>query len=185
MREHFQRRLSQTAILALAFGLAPAGGNSASMGVTSQSLNALIYPVAKLSAPVTVTMTSGANRFDAFQAVVPIGFRARTSIAGGGTITLQITSDFSPAGGPSAAAGALQYSCSGASLGTPCSGIQTATPNSQTPVLALPAAACTGGGGACSAGDSNSLNLNFTLADDASYATGSYSAQLTFIISAT
>ena len=163
----------------------PTYGYAAATGVASQNLSALLYPIAKLSAPPSATLAPSASGFGVFSAVIPISYRARTTGSGGGNITLQVTSDFSPAGGPSVAGGALQYSCSGASLGTPCSGWQTAALGYQTPVLTLPSTACTGGGGACSGPDSNSLNLNFTLTDDPVYATGSYSVQLTFIISAT
>jgi hypothetical protein len=154
-------------------------------GTGTQTLNALIYPAAKLSVPASVSLTNGATRFAAFQASLPISYRARTTAAGGGAMTFQVTSDFSPAGGPSAATGALSYTCTSANLGTVCSGSQTASTTLQTPVLTLPASACTGGGGACSAQDPNSMTLNFTVVDDPGYATGSYSAKVTLIISAT
>ncbi|MBZ5580093.1 MAG: hypothetical protein LAP40_26330 [Acidobacteriia bacterium] len=171
--------------LAMAAWLMAGTEGRASTGMASQTLSAWLYPTAKLSVPAATTMSPGAGRFRSFSAVMPVTYRARTTAGGGGSITLQVTGDFSPAGGPSVSGGALQYSCSEASLGTACAGLQTAAVGYQTPVLTVPAAACTGGGGACSAADSNSLRLNFTLADDPGYATGSYSAQLTFIISAT
>jgi hypothetical protein len=114
-----------------------------------------------------------------------VSYRARTTPVGGGSITLNVSSDLSPSGGPSAATGALAYTCSGATLGTACSGSQTASTTVQTPVLTLPASACTGGGGACSSQNPNSVNLSFTLTDNPVYAAGAYSAKVTFIISAT
>jgi hypothetical protein len=95
-----------------------------------------------------------------------------------------VASDFSPSGGPTAASGALTYLCGGANLGTACSGTQTASTTTQTPVLSVPASACTGGGGACSSQNPNSVSLTFTLIDSPVYSTGTYSANITFTISA-
>ena len=167
------------------FGLVPWGPVSGATGSATQSLTALLYPAAKLSVPATVGMTAASGKFSSFQASLPISYRVRTSAHGGGTISVQVTSDFSPPGGPSAGSGALLYSCGSASLGTPCSGTQVAATNSQTPILSLPAAACTGNGGFCRSQDPNAMTILFTLPDDPSYTTGSYSAQLTFVISAT
>ena len=55
----------------------------------------------------------------------------------------------------------------------------------QTLVVVIPGQACTGGGGACSSADPNSVSINFVLSNDPGYQTGTYSAQLTFTISAT
>src|ERR1035441_897132 len=169
---------------ALVFAL-PVATCPGATGTATETLNALIYPIAKLTVPSSVSLTAGAAKLSPFQASLPVTYRARTTPTGGGTMTLQVTSDFSPAGGPSAASGALTYTCTSANLGTACSGAQTASTTLQTPVLTLPASACTGGGGACSAQDPNSLTLNFTVVDDPRYDTGSYSAKVTFIISAT
>ena len=160
-------------------------GGVSSTASSTQSLAASITPIAKLTVPATATMTSGSTQFRPFQASVSISYRARSTPSGGGSITARVTSDFSPTGGPSAAAGALSYTCSGAMLGAACSGTQAASTTSQTPVLTLPSSACTGGGGACSSADPNSVNLTFTLTDDPGYATGIYSARITFTISAT
>ncbi len=175
----------QIRLLAIASVLTPTLGTMGSTASTTQSLNVFLYPAAKLALPASVSMQPGTSRFSPFQATVPVTYRVRTTTGGGGAITLQVTSDFSPGGGPSVNSGGLTYTCGSATLGTPCSGSQTAALNFQTPVLALPAGACTGGGAPCSAQDPNSVTLNFVLGDDPTYSTGSYSAQLTFIISAT
>jgi hypothetical protein len=169
----------------VALGTLPVGGSFGATASTTQNLNALIHAIGKLSVPASVAMTPNVNKFSPFSASLPVSYRARSTSAGGGAITVRVTSDFSPTGGPSAAAAALTYTCASATLGTPCSGTQTASTILQTPVLTLPASACTGGGGACSAQDPNTVNLSFSLADDPGYATGSYSAKLTFTISAT
>jgi hypothetical protein len=160
----------------------PAGGGT---GSATQTLSATITPGLALSAPASAVLSHSQNNFQPFQTSLALKYEARTTPTGSGRITLQVTSDFSPAGGPSAAQGALTYTCSGATLGAACSGSQTASTTAQTPVLTLPASSCTGGGGACSAQDPNSLNLTFTLTDDPAYQTGSYSATITFTISAT
>jgi hypothetical protein len=165
--------------------IVPWGSSSGATGSATQSLAAFLYPAAKLSVPASMGMTAASGKFGSFQASLPISYRVRTTSLGGGMITVQVTSDFSPQGGPSAGAGALLYSCGSASMGTPCSGTQTAATNSQTPILSLPAAACTGAGGNCRSQDPNGMTILFTLPDDPGYTTGAYSAQLTFVISAT
>ena len=156
-----------------------------STGTGSQSLSATIHPVGSISVPATATLTTSATKFQPFTGSVTLSYRARTTPGGGGNITLSVTGDFTPPGGPSVAAGALAYTCDGATLGTACSSTQTASTASQTPVVTLPASACTGGGGACSSQNPNSVNLRFILADDPGYTTGAYSAKVTFTVSAT
>lgn len=164
-------------------GIAVAPTNGAT-GSGTQTLTATFAPEGSLIVPSSATLASGATTFQPFTGAVALSYRARTTPAGGGAITVSVTSDFAPTGGPSVANGVLRYNCSGATLGTGCSGTQTATTSSQTPVLTLPASACTGGGGACSGPDPNLMNLVFALADQPNYPTGSYSARVTFTISA-
>jgi len=158
---------------------------SGSTGTGTQTLTATINPIGSLTAPASANLTSVGTTFQPFTGSFAVTYKARTTPVGGGSITLNVSSDFSPSGGPSAAGGALAYTCSAATLGTACSGSQTASTTVQTPVLTLPASACTGGGGACSSQNPNSVNLSFTLTDSPAYATGTYSAKVTFTISAT
>jgi len=162
----------------------PAGAFSGT-GTATQTLNATISPVGGLVLPGSTTLKAVGTTFQPFTGTLAVSYEVRTTPTGSGSITLQVTSDFTPAGGPSVSTGVLTYTCSGATLGTPCSGTRTASTTTQTPVLTVPASACTGGGGACSGQDPNTVNLNFTLTDDPGYATGSYSATVTFTISAT
>jgi len=173
---------SRSCLCLLALGMIPASGST---GTGNQTLSATINPVGSISAPASVSLTTGVTTFQPFKGGLTVNYWVRTTPVGGGAMTLKVSSDFSPAGGPSAASGALAYTCSGATLGTACSGSQTASTTVQTPVLTLPASACTGGGGACSSQNPNSVNLSFTLTDSPAYATGAYSAQVTFTISAT
>jgi hypothetical protein len=159
----------------------PASGGT---GTAGQTLTATLAPVGALTTPGTVTLSKNTNAFQPFTATVPVSYQVRTTPAGSGSITLRVTSDFTPSGGPSAANGALTYVCSGANLGTPCSGSQTSSTAGQTQVLSIPSSACTGGGGACSNQNPNSMTVTFTLADSPVYPTGTYSASVTFTISA-
>jgi hypothetical protein len=174
----------QSGVLLLILASLPLRSGFGVTGSTTQTLNASLSPIGKVTAPSSVALTRGSVAFTTYQATLPVTFRVRTTPTGAGSITMQVTSNFSPAGGPSVTANTLTYSCT-ASFGSPCSGSQTASTSTQTPVLTLPASACTGGGGACSGSDPNNVTLTFTLTDDPQYATGSYSAQVTFTISAT
>jgi len=175
-------RLIKLSLLLLSVSMMPAAGAT---GSASQTLSGTISPVGRIVVPASATLTTSVTTFHPFTGSLMVNYEARTTAAGGGNITLSVSGDFTPSGGPSAASGALTYTCSGATLGVPCSGTQTASTSSQTPVLTLPASACTGGGGTCSGPDPNSVNLNFTLSDDPGYSTGTYSASITFTISAT
>ena len=73
----------------------------------------------------TTTLTNVGTIFNAYTGSTSLTYKMRTTKVGGsGTITLQVTSDFSPANGPSVAtpptAGdALSYTCTAAAPGTP------------------------------------------------------------------
>jgi hypothetical protein len=152
---------------------------------TTQNVSVGIFPLGKVTVASTVPMSTGGVPFAPFTGMLPLSFRVRTSPTGGGRITAQATSDFTPRGGPSIASGDVRYTCGGASLGTPCSGSQVLSTGSQTTVLTIPAGACTGGGlNGCGAADPNSVTISFTLDNSPEYPTGNYSAQVTFTISA-
>jgi hypothetical protein len=158
---------------------------------TTQTLKAVISPLGNLfSFPNSVTLTKTGTAFNNFTGSLTIDYRARTTQStGGGTITVEATSDFTPANGPSIASppstgDALTYTCSAATLGTNCSGPLTVSTAASTNVVTFSATECTGGGGSCSSISPNTMTLNFTLTDDPKYKTGSYSATLTFTISA-
>ncbi len=152
---------------------------------TTQTLSAQINPIGKLAVGASTPLVASGTTFVTYSGTLPVSYRIRSTPTGGGSITVQATSEFSPAGGPSVSSGALTYTCSGASLGTGCSGTQTVSRTAQTQVLSVPASACTGGGGACSATDPNSVSVNFFLSNDPQFKTGTFSAALTFTISAT
>ncbi|MBZ5728204.1 MAG: hypothetical protein LAP87_24860 [Acidobacteriia bacterium] len=173
-------------VVLFVLGILPVGAGLGSTGSTTQGLTAQINVASGLTVAASAAMTPGASKFAPFQATLPVSYWARTTPTGaGGTVTVRVTSDFAPAGGPSAASGVLTYTCGGQTYGTACSGTQTASTAAQTPLLTLPPSACTGGGGSCSAASPNTVNLNLTLTDNPAYPTGSYSAVITFTISAT
>jgi hypothetical protein len=154
-------------------------------GTTTQTLSAQINAIGKVSVPATVTIANAGTTFVAYSGNLNVSYRARTTAAtGSGSLTLRATADFSPAGGPSIASGQLTYTCSAATLGSACSGTQTASTASQTSVVTMGAGLCTGGGGSCSSVNPNTVQSTFTLSNNPAYKTGTYSATLTFTISA-
>jgi len=148
---------------------------------TTQTLSATISPAGKISVPASVTLISSGTQFGTFSGNLLVSYWASTSGGGSSSVVVQASSEFSPTGGPTA--GMVTYSCTGATLGTACSGTQTIHTSSQTPVVSLPGGVCTGGGGSCSSQDPNTVQLQFQLPNKPSYKTGTFSAQLMFTIS--
>jgi hypothetical protein len=149
---------------------------------TTQTLSVNVGANGKLSVPATATLRAVDTRFGgSLSGTLTVSYWARTSTGGGGSITVQAGSDFSPTGGPSVSS--VTYLCSGATLGTGCSGSQTLATSTQTPLVALPGSACTGGGGGCSTQEPNTVLLTLSAPDKPHYKTGTYSALITFTIS--
>jgi hypothetical protein len=157
----------------------------------TQTLQATIVPLGDLflqAAPAVLTKPS--TSFNSFTGTITLTYRARTSQGTGqGAITVKATADFAPAGGPSIAdppsrGDKFTYTCSGATLGASCSGDQTVSTSIATNVVTIGASACTGGGAPCSTANPNMATVTFALSDDPKYKTGSYSATLTWTISA-
>ncbi len=153
----------------------------ADIQTTTQTMSANVSPYGKLSLPASVTLRSADTRFGGNLAgTLLVSYWARTST--GGSITVQASSNFSPSGGPSISD--VSYLCSGATLGAGCSGNQTLATSLATPAVSLPSGACTGGGGTCSTAEPNTVLLTLSAPDKPHYKTGTYSAQITFTISA-
>jgi len=149
------------------------------------NLNVTVEAEASLYVSTANTaLTSTGTLFSDYTGTTNFMYKIRTSkTSGAGNIQLKVTTDFSPSGGPSVAnpptAGdALTYSCTVSSPGTPCSGTQTASTTSNTPVGSF-------GANARSAREGNSGSVAWTLTNDPLYETGSYSAVVTFTVSAT
>lgn len=158
----------------------------------TQTLTLNLEPAGLLyTVPSSVSLTHAGTVFSAFTGAVTLQYRARTSASGSGTITARATSDFPCASGgpciatPPTAGDALTYTCTGATLGTNCSGTQTVSTTAATNVVTIPAGACTGAGSPCNNAATNTVTVNFKLTDDPKYKTGTFSAILTWTISAT
>jgi hypothetical protein len=171
--------------------LVPISSLAQNTATATQTLQATIVPLSGLFTQASqISLTKSGTSFNGFSGTMTLNYRARTSQGmGQGTITVKATADFMPAGGPSistppSAGDKFTYTCSGASLGSSCSGTQTVSTTTATTVVSLGASACTGGGAPCSTADPNSSNVTFILTDDPKYKTGSYSATLTWTISA-
>jgi hypothetical protein len=130
-------------------------------------------------------LTSAGTNFTNYTGSTGLTYFIRTTQSGGsGSITLKVTSDFSPANGPSVttppnSGDKLAYTCTLTGAGTACSSSVTASTSSSTSVATFGADAHTvtfpGGDTATTA---------WTLTNDPKYKTGSYSATVTFTISA-
>ena len=155
-------------------------GFAATSTTSAQSLHATFAPIALLTVPASLSLTHAGTVFNPYSGSLTVSYWART--LNGGSMTMKVTSDFGT-GGPSVASGNLTYTCSGPTLGTACTGTITASTASSTAVLTLPASACTGA--SCGNQTPNTMNVGFTLADNASTKTGAYTATVQFTVSAT
>jgi hypothetical protein len=151
-------------------------------GTTTVSVT--IGPQAGLTITNSSTpLTASGSNFNLFTGSTALTYFVRTTTTGGGgSITLKVTSDFSPTGGPSVASpltpgDALTYTCTVASPGTACTGTQTASTSSQTNLAAFGTNVHTGTGG-------STASVGWSLANDPNYKTGTYNSTVTFTISA-
>jgi hypothetical protein len=155
-------------------GLAPAAFGQTATGTTALAVTVGAEASLQLS---TTAFVNGAGTFGNFTGTTSLTYKIRTRSTG--SITAQVA-DFTPSGGPTIAgsASALSYACSvpsPATAGPGCSG------------QAVSAAAFTvanfgGNAHSMKAGDTGSVA--WTLADDPAYPTDTYSAIVTFTISA-
>lgn len=159
----------------------------AAFAATGTSANSMTLSVGA-EASITIgsaTALTGAGNFANYAGSTAFTYKIRTTpTSGSGNITVQVTTDFSPAGGPSVAtpptAGdALTYTCSasGTSSPTACASAMTASTTATTSVLTVGADAHS-----AFAGDTGSLA--WTLTNDPKYKVGSYTATVTFTVTA-
>jgi len=186
------KKLTMTSIalaMAVAFTSFPAKAQLGS-GTGTTTLSVTVGAEAGLTVAATSTLTSVGTNFANYTSSTALTYYIRTSqTTGSGSITAKVTTDFSPAGGPSVAtpptAGdALTYTSSGTAPGNggtgavmAFSGISAST-TSQTNVATFAAnnrSLITG----------NSESVAWTLTNDPKYETGAYSATVTFTISST
>jgi len=174
-------RVLQRASLGLILSFAPAVlGNSVS---GTQTLSANLGAIAKLAVvQSSVSLLNSGGIFGNFTGSVTVQYKVRTTPSGSSTMVVQAASDFSPANGPSLANSDLTYICSGATLGSACSGSQTVSATSTTNVVTVGSGACTGSG--CAGSSPDSVTVSLTLVDSPTFRTGSYSTHLMFSMSA-
>jgi len=153
---------------------APTGTTSVSVAVAAE---------AALSVTSTTSLTNTGTIFNDYTGSTAFTYKIRTGSSTTYNIGLQVTQDFNPAGGPSIATpptsgDALTYQNTVSTPGTGVSGTQTASTANKTGVATF-------GAGANSAKAGNSGSVAWNLTDDPQYSAGSYSATITFTISAT
>jgi hypothetical protein len=181
MSKYFTSLVPGCLVLALA---GTAHAQFATTGTTTVSV--AISPEAALQINTgTSTLTASGTNFNSnYTGTTSLTYKVRTTKVGGsGTISLKVTTDFGPAGGPSVAtpptAGdTLAYTCTVTSPGTGCSGSQTSSTTASTSVATF-------GTDAKSASAGNGGSVSWTLTNDPQYSTGTYTATVTFTISAT
>ena len=131
----------------------------------------------------TTTLTSAGLNLSPYTGTTNLTYFVRTTRVGGsGSVVLRVTTDFAGAGGPSVgtpptAGDALKYTCTVSAPGTACSGTQTSSTAATTPVATF-------GTDAHSAVAGNSASVAWALTNDPLYATGSYTATVTYTIAA-
>jgi hypothetical protein len=166
----------------LLFSLAVCSVKAQTTGTTNLSLT--VTAEATLTINTSTTTLTSSSGFNPFTGTTNFTYVLRTSVGtGSGNIQLQITSDFSPTGGPSVAspivpADKLTYTCSGSSPATPCSSAITATTVSQTSVATF-------GADAHSASAGSTGSVTWSLVNDPAYKAGTFTGVATFTISAT
>src|SRR5579872_1709503 len=171
MKRHFKVLPLLVLILTFTASLGLAQSNT---GTTTVSVT--VGAEASLTVASPTALTAVGTVFNNYTGSTVVTYFVRTTQStGSGTITLKVTTDFSPANGPSVAtpptAGdALKYTCTGAAPATPCSGSQTALTTGTTPVASFAADAHTTTSGG------STVTTSWTLTNDPVYKTGTYNA---------
>ncbi len=169
-------------LIATVGSVGSANAQFAATGTTTVSVT--IGAEAALQVNTATTTLTSAGIFGDFTGSTSLTYKIRTTQStGAGTLTLRVTTDFSPVNGPSVASppsggDTLSYTCTVAAPGTACSGPITSSTTASTSVGTF-------GAGASSALAGNSASVAWTLKNDPVYKTGAYSATVTFTVSAT
>jgi hypothetical protein len=151
------------------------------LAAQTTTLSVTVPPEASLTINTSTTTlaTAGTNFTVPYTGTTDLSFQVRTTKGtGSSTIALKVTTDFSPASGPSVASpptstDALTYTNT-LTTGTAAAG-QTASMASSTNVGTFAAGVGTSGTG----------TVNWSLTDDPKYIVGTYTATVTFTISVT
>jgi hypothetical protein len=170
-------------ILALACVLLTVSGMAFAQTTT---LSVAIGPEASLTVNTsTSSFTTADSTFSSdYISTTNLTYKIRTTkTTGTGNITLKVTTDFAGTGGPSvavppSAGDTLTYLATVSAPGTAATGSQTASTTASTSVGTF-------GGGASSLKAGNTASVAWDLTNDPVYGTGTYTATVTFTISAT
>jgi hypothetical protein len=158
----------------------------AQLGATTGTTQLSVAVVAEAGLTVTTsttTLASTGTNFSAYTGTTNLTYYIRTSpTSGSGTISLKVTADFTPTGGPSVAGpltatDKLQYSPTVSTPGTAATGPLTASTTASTALASF-------GAGKNSTFAGNSASVAWTLTNDPMYPVGTYTSTVTFTISA-
>ncbi|PYU18138.1 MAG: hypothetical protein DMG30_28900 [Acidobacteria bacterium] len=161
-------------------------GHAQGLGTTTVTNQVSVTVAAEAALTIgasATTLTSTGTNFSDYTGTTPFTYFIRTGkTAGSGFIKLQVTTDFAPSGGPSVATpltpgDTLSYTCTVSSPGTACSGSQTSSTASQMSVATFST-------DAHSAKVGNSASVTWDLSNDPLYQTGTFTAVVTYTISA-
>ena len=154
----------------------------ATTGTTTVSV-AVAAEAALTAITGTSTLASTGTNFSTYTGTTNLTYFIRTTPStGSGSIVLKVTTDFAPTGGPSVGTppttgDALTYNCTVSTPGTACTGPLTASKSSTTSVATF-------GVDAHSTFAGNSASVSWSLTNDPLYKVGTYTATVTFTISA-
>jgi len=160
----------------------------AQLGTTTVTNNLTVAPIAEAALTIggsATTLASAGTNFADYTGTTPFTYFIRTTKSGGtGSIVLKVTTDFSDgtAKGPSVAnppdaSDTLKYTATVSSPGTAASAGQQASTSTTSSVATF-------GADAHSVKAGNSASVAWDLSNDPLYPTGSYTATVTFTISA-
>lgn len=170
-------------VLALFGAMFSASAFAQGFGATGNTtLNVTVAAAAAIRVDTATTNLTSTGNFNPYTGTTNWSYKIRTTAGtGSGQVVVKINPDFSPAGGPSVAAGNLTYSCS---LTAPASGTGTACSGSVTAAATDTNVASFGANTRSTSSGTQNNSVSWSLLDDPAYATGSYSATAVFTISA-
>ena len=102
------------AAVAIFCGLCFAPAAPAATATVTQTLNLQLNAAVTVTVPASATLTNTGTVFNPYGNSMTVQYQVRsTPGTSGGSITVQATAEFAPAGGPTVASGNLKYTCSG------------------------------------------------------------------------
>jgi len=167
----------------LLFALLALALSPAAFAASTTSVTVAVGAEASISVGAATPLTEAGN-FANYTGTTTFTYQIRTTPSTGtGSVSVKVTTDFAPTGGPSvaspAAGDSLTYSCTATGTSTPtaCTGPITALTTAATNVLNVGADKHS-----TLAGDSGTVI--WTLTNDPNYKVGSYTSVVTFTVAA-